>query len=97
MFRNLYVYDAENLNVQMKKIADFFEKSNTLVGKYFPGSYLYRQNSHSVSAYLFLYDPDHHYMYKSHRNAKDADCIGFYDSWGSGNNIKRDIFYRMCD
>ena len=27
MFRNLYVYDAENLNVQMKKIADFFEKA----------------------------------------------------------------------
>lgn len=97
MFRNLYVYDVGNLDVQMKKIADFFEKSNTLLEKYFPGSYLYRQNSHSVSAYLFLYDPDHHYMYKATECKKMADCIGFYDSWGSGDNIKLDIFYRMCD
>ncbi len=26
-----------------------------------------------------------------------ADCVEFYDDWGTGDNIKLDVFYRMCD
>ena len=26
-----------------------------------------------------------------------ADCIEFYDDWGSGDNINLHIYYRMCD
>lgn len=26
-----------------------------------------------------------------------ADCIEFYDDWGTGDNIKLDVYYRMCD
>ncbi len=62
---DLYADDGGDLKVQMEKIADFFVRSNQLLDKYFPGSFLYKNNSHSVSALLFLNDPDHHYMYKA--------------------------------
>ena len=97
MFSDLYSDDKGDVKVQMKLIKDFFDQCNELLDKYYPDSYLYKQNSHSVSSYLFLYDPDHHYMYKATQSQVMADCIEFYDDWGTGDNIKLDIYYRMCD
>ena len=65
MFADLYEDDNGDLDVQMAKIKAFFDQSNALLDKYFLGSHLYKQNSHSVSSYLFLYDPDNYYMYKA--------------------------------
>ena len=97
MFLDLYSDDGGDVKVQMELIKNFFDQSNELLEKYFPDSYLYKQNSHSVSSYLFLYDPDHHYMYKATQSQIMADCIEFYDDWGTGDNIKLDVYYRMCD
>lgn len=97
MFQNLYSDDQGDIHIQETLIADFFDKSNELLEKYSPGSYRYKQNSHSVSAYLFLYDPDNHYMYKASQSCIFADCIQYYDDWGTGDNIKLDVYYRMCD
>ena len=97
MFRELYTDDHGDIQVQMELIKNFFDASNNLLNKYYPDSYLFKQNSHSVSSYLFLYDPDHHYMYKATQSLAMADCIEFYDSWGNGDNIKLDIYYRMCN
>lgn len=97
MFLNLYSDDEGDIHVQEALIADFFEKSNELLEKYTPGSFRFKQNSHSVSAYLFLYDPDNHYMYKASQSRMFADCIQYYDDWGTGDNIKLDVYYRMCD
>ena len=97
MFLDLYADDGGDIKIQMEKIADFFRRSNDLLDRYTPESFLYKQNSHSVSAYLFLNDPDHHYMYKATQSQRFADCVEFYDDWGSGDNIKLDIYYRMCN
>lgn len=97
MFMDLYSDDGGDVKVQMELIRKFFDQSNELLEKYFPDSYLYKQNSHSVSSYLFLYDPDHHYMYKATQSQVMADCIEFYDDWGTGDNIRLDVYYRMCD
>lgn len=97
MFLNLYADDGGDIKIQMEKISDFFNKSNELLDKYTPGSFLYKQNSHAVSAYLFLNDPDNHYMYKATQSQRFADCVEFYDDWGTGDNIKLDKYYRMCD
>lgn len=97
MLKDLYAPDGGDIDKQMQQIEAFFDSCNTLLDTYFPGTFLYKPNSHSVSAMLFLYDPDHHYMYKATECKDMADCIGFYDSWGSGDNIKLDVFYRMCD
>ena len=97
MFMDLYSEDGGDVHVQMELIKNFFDQSNKLLEKYFPNSFLYKQNSHSVSSYLFLYDPDHHYMYKATESQVMADCIEFYDDWGTGDNIKLDVYCRMCD
>ena len=94
---DLYSDDGGNVKKQMELIQNFFIQSNELLEKYYPNSHLYKQNSHSVSSYLFLYDPDHHYMYKATQSQAMADCIEFYDDWGTGDNIKLDVYYHMCD
>lgn len=58
--------------------------------------YSHRSGEKSTG-YLFLYDPDNNYLYKATHCRKFADCIEFYDDWGSGENIKLDVFFRMCD
>lgn len=97
MFKDLYSDNCTEPQKQMELIQQFFDKSNALLKVYYPESFLYKQTSHSVSAYLFLYDPDHHYMYKATQSKIMADCIEFYDDWGTGDNIKLDVYYRMCD
>lgn len=79
MFMDLYSDDGGDVKVQMELIKNFFDQSNELLDKYFPDSHLYKQTSHSVSSYLFFYDPDHHYMYKATQSQVMADCIKFYD------------------
>ncbi len=93
MLMDLYSDDGGDLKVQMQKIAEFFRRSEELS----KDSFLFKQNSHSVSALLFLNDPDHHYMYKATQSKAFADCVEFYDDWGTGDNIKLDVYYRMCD
>ncbi len=78
-------------------IQSFLDQSHKLREKYFPDSYLYNDDLHSVTGYLFLYDPDHNYLYKATHCRSFADCIEFYDDWGSGETTKLDIFFRMCD
>lgn len=36
-------------------------------------------------------------MYKATQSQIMADCIEFYDDWGSGDNINLHVYYRMCD
>ena len=98
MFIDLYQEDGGDLAIRMEKIADFFKRAEELLEKSeYAGSYLFKQNSHSVSSYLFLNDPDNHYMYKASHCQAFADCIEFYSDWGSGDNIKLDVYHRMCD
>nr|MCR4903227.1 hypothetical protein [Butyrivibrio sp.] len=83
MFKNLYEEDNGDLKIRMEKISDFFTKSGELLERFTPGSYLFAQNSHSVSSYLFLNDPDNHYMYKATQSQRFADCVEFLDDWGT--------------
>lgn len=97
ILKDLYTDDGGDLQVRTNIIADFIGRCDELMNKHFPGSFRYKQNSHSVSSLLFLNDPDHHYMFKASHCQDFADCVEFYDSWGSGDNIKLVVFHRMCD
>lgn len=97
ILKDLYTDDGGDLRVRAEIIADFIGRCDELMNKHFPGSFRYKQNSHSVSSLLFLNDPDHHYMFKASHCQDFADCVEFYDSWGAGDNIKLDVFHRMCD
>ena len=98
MFKSLYTDDGGDINIKQQHIRDFLISSHELRSRSdTPDSFLYKNDMHSVTAYLFLYDPDHNYMYKATEARAFADCIEFYDDWGSGDNLKLDVYYRMCD
>jgi len=97
MFLELYAGDGEDLKARQKAIAIFFNKSNELLEKYYPGSYRFKQNFHAVSTYLFLYDPEHHFIFKATQASIFADAIEFYENWGTGENINIEVFYKMCN
>lgn len=97
MFKSLFENSDGTMEKRQNAVAAFLKKSHELRDKYFPGSYLYKDDMHSVTTYLFLYDPDHNYIFKSSHALIFADCIEFYDDWGSGDSVKLDVYYRMCD
>ncbi len=97
MFQSLFAHSDGSMDERQVAIADFLKKSHELRDRYCPDSYLYKDDMHSVTTYLFLYDPDHNYIFKSSHALIFADCIEFYDDWGSGDSVKLDVYYRMCD
>lgn len=97
MFIDLYSNDNGDLQVRQNKIRDFLKQSHALRDKYYPDSFMYKDYMHSVTGYLFLYDPDHNYMYKATQSLAFADCIEYYDDWGYGDSLKLDVYYKMCD
>ena len=97
MFKSLFENSDGTMEKRQNAVTAFLKKSHELRDKYFPGSYLYKDDMHSVTTYLFLYDPDHNYIFKSSHALIFADCIEFYDDWGSGDSVKLDVYYRMCD
>ncbi|MBQ7077956.1 MAG: hypothetical protein IJM91_07475 [Lachnospiraceae bacterium] len=97
ILKRLYADDGGDLKVQMEIIENFFNEYDEVLERHYQDSFLYKQNSHSVSALLFLNDPEHHFMYKATQSKAFADCVEFYDDWGSGDNIRLDTYYRMCN
>lgn len=96
--RNMFtmLFDGNRDNLQ-ERVHSFLTQSHALRDKYYPDSYLYKEDMHSVTGYLFLYDPDHNYIYKPTHARDFADCVEFYDEWGTGADTRLDIYYRMCD
>lgn len=89
--------DGGDLTVRQGKIDTFLRECNQMVENYFPGSHLFKNDQRSAMAYLFLNDPNSHYLYKATEAKYLADCVGFYDDWGTMSNFKMDIFHRFCD
>lgn len=97
LFKGLYADDEGDIRIKEKKIKDFIDQSNKLSEKYYPGTYLYKNDLHSVTGYLFLNDPDNSFLYKATHCNNFADCIGFFESWGSKDDFDLSVFYRMCN
>ncbi len=97
MFTSLFQAAEKDVVEKQEAIQHFLDQSHQLREKYYPDSYLYNDDMHSVTGYLFFYDPDYNYLYKATHCRTFADCIEFYDDWGTGEGMKLDVFYRMCD
>ena len=97
MFRDLLKDDGGDLSIRQEKITTFLRACDTLVDKYYPGSFLYKNDQRSAMAYLFFNDPDNHYLYKATEATYLSDCVGFYDDWGAMSAFKLDIYHRFCD
>lgn len=98
LFLDLFANDNNNLEKREQKIAAFLQRSEELrLSTKYSKYYSYKQTARSVSGYLFLYDPDHHYMYKASEAHRFADVVEFYGDWGSGDQINLKVYYKMCD
>lgn len=93
MFSDLFLGD----NPLQTRIYNFLVRSHAMQGTYIANSYKYKSDVHSVTAYLAMYDPDNHYIYRPTESREFADYVEFYDDWGSGDTVKLDVYYRMCD
>lgn len=96
LFQGLYEEDNGELEIRQKKIETFLGQAYQLKGKY-NLSDLYKSDFRSATVYLFLYDPDHNYIYKPTHAQDFQDCIEFYDDFGTGDHVRLKTYYRMCD
>lgn len=97
MFQSLFAEEHIDIETKQSKIEEFIRKSEELRKKYNPDSHLYTNNQRSVMMYLFLRYPDSNFGYKASQAKSFADCIEFYEDWGSMNDFNLEIYYRMCD
>lgn len=97
MFKALYADDGGDLSNRQRRISNFIDESEILKEKYYPGSWRFTQTPRSVMAYLTLYKPDENFFYKATEAKEFADCVEFYEDWGSGSNFKLDIYHKMCN
>jgi len=98
MFKELlYTDDGGDIDARKERMTTFLNKSHALRETYCPESFLYKDDPHSVTGYIFLYGPDDNYMFKASHAKIFADCVEYYDDWGSGDDIKLSVYYRMCD
>ena len=97
LFYDLFEDDHGNLDVRQSKINDFIDGTEELRLKYAPDSWKYVNDQRTVMAYLFLNDPEHNYLYKATQAHEFADCVEFYDNWGTGTNFSLAVYYEMCD
>lgn len=97
LFNALFAEDGGDLVVRQNKILSFIEDANKLVSRVYTSNGMYMNDQRSAMAYLFLYDPEHNFLYK-YSEAKDfAACIQYYGDWGSGLDFHLDVYYRMCE
>ena len=92
------LFDGEDdLSTLESRIIQFMERSEELREDLSPKNFKYKNDPHSVTAYLALYDPDRHYIFRYSSARVFAKSVGFADDWRSGFSFKPDIYYRMCD
>lgn len=97
LFRCLLTDDGGDLDAQQERIEAFIKAINELVDKYYPNSFRYENDQRSAMAYLFLCNPDKHYLYKATEAQYVADRVGFYNEWGTMKNFDLTTYYRFCD
>ena len=97
LFEALFAEDGGDLVIRQRKIDTFIEDANALTGRLHSTNGMFMNDQRSAMAYLFLNDPDHHYLYKASEANNFASCIEFYEDWGSGTNFRLSVYYRMCD
>lgn len=95
--RRLLTPDGGDLEARTQRFTEFLNFCEFMRAKYYPDSWRYRAGIRLPMMITGFYDPDHYYMYKASQAQAYADCIEFYDDWGSGAKMDLRIYHRMCD
>lgn len=97
MLKDLFAADGGDLVQRQKKIDVFLSRADELLKKYYPTSHMFINTQQSAMAYLWFYDPNIYYYYKATEAKYLADCVEFYDDWGTYSDFYLDIYHRFCD
>ena len=97
LFKALFAEDGGDLTARQQKIDQFIMDANALILRLHSTNGMFMNDQRSAMGYLFLYNPDNHYLYKASEANSFASCVEFYDDWGSGTDFKLDTYYKMCD
>lgn len=97
MFKELFAEDGGDLIRRQRKIDDFLLRADELLKKYYPTSHMFINTQQSAMAYLWFYDPDTYYHYKATEAKYLADCVEFYDDWGTYSDFNLTVYHRFCD
>lgn len=89
--------DGGDLEARTQCLTEFLNFCESMRSKYYPDSWRYRASIRLPMMITGFYDPDHYYMYKASQAQAYADCVEFYDDWGSGAKMDLRIYHRMCD
>ena len=89
--------DGGDLEARTQRFSEFLGFCESMRAKYYPDSWRYRASIRLPMMITGFYDPDHYYMYKASQAQAYADCVEFYDDWGSGARMDLRIYHRMCD
>ena len=97
MFRALYAQEVRTIPEKQAAINAFLASYNELKQRYFPESWQYNNDQRSVMTYLFFRYPNHYFAYKASEAKDFADCVEFYEDWGTTNEFRLDRYERMCE
>lgn len=95
--RRLLTPDGGDLEARNLCFTEFLNFCESMRSTYYPDSWRYRASIRLPMMITGFYDPDHYYMYKASQAQAYADCVEFYDDWGSGAKMDLRIYHRMCD
>lgn len=79
------------------KMERFIEETENMRQTKFPGYYKYKQERHSVSCYLFFFNPSLHFIYRYREAEEFAKYIEFGKDLGSGENFNLLHYYELAN
>ena len=96
LFQALYAEDYNDLDKKQSKVDTFLKQVRPLEEQ--AGlTDQFKNDVNSVTKYLFLYDPDHNYVYKPMAAKRFAKYIDLDVDFGTGDDVKIKSYYQMCE
>ena len=97
MFRTLYADDGGDLTARQNRIDDFVAQAESMLQKYAPGKWRFKQDVRTVITYISLRHPDDNFIYKATPAHTFTKYVDYINDFGSGSNFKLGNYYRMCE
>lgn len=84
LFRDVLFADAHgDVSAVQDNMDRFLDKYENLRGKYFPGSWSFKQDRHSASVFLAMNNPDFNYVFKASEAQTNGKIPRFrFQHWG---------------
>ena len=93
----LFTADGGDLSLRQQNIDAFVFGCNELKNRHFPDSFKFEMGQRAAMVLRGLYYPEIDYIYKATEAIAFADCVEYYDSFGTYSNFKMPAYFRMCD